>query len=148
MIVQRLREIQNRLGCLPDDELRKLAADTGVPLYRVEEVSSFFPAFRLARTDPPEVVLRVCRDMTCHLRGAAAMLDSNTGLPALAAKLSAQTGRKVCVEGVSCLGRCDRAPVAWAERHPMPEGVHAWVYAGRSREQLEVCLRALAAGGE
>src|SRR5439155_5011712 len=44
------------------------------------------------------------------------------------------------------LGRCDRAPVAWAERHPMPVGVHAWVYAGRSRKRLEEVLRRLAAG--
>jgi formate dehydrogenase beta subunit len=52
MIVQRLREIQNRFGFLPDAELKRLAADSGVPLYRIEEVSSFFPAFKLERTDP------------------------------------------------------------------------------------------------
>ena len=43
MIVQRLREIQNRFGFLPDDELKKLARDSGQPLYRIEEVSSYFP---------------------------------------------------------------------------------------------------------
>jgi NADH:ubiquinone oxidoreductase subunit F (NADH-binding)/NADH:ubiquinone oxidoreductase subunit E len=147
MIVQRLREIQNRLGFLSEAELRALARETGVPLYRIEEVSSFFPAFRLERSSPPDVTLRVCRDMTCHLRGSGGLLDGKTGLPVLAAELSDSTGKKVCVEGVSCLGRCDRAPVAWAESRPMPDGVYAWVYAGRPREQLEAVLRTLAAGG-
>jgi NADH:ubiquinone oxidoreductase subunit F (NADH-binding)/NADH:ubiquinone oxidoreductase subunit E len=146
MLVQRLREIQNRHGSLPDEELRALARDTGIPLYRIEELSSFFPAFRLSRNDPPELVLRVCRDMTCHLRGAAAMLDQKTGLPATVASLSSATGCTLSVEGVSCLGRCDRAPVAWVERYPMPEGVHAWVYTGRTLAQLEEIVRLVVAG--
>ena len=146
MIVQRLREIQNRYGFLPDAELRDLARDSGVPLHRIEEVSSFFPAFRLERSDPPEVEVRVCRDMTCHLRGAAELLDTRTGLPVLAEEMSKKTGKRVCVEGVSCLGRCDRPVAVWAERRPMPEGVHAWVYAGRSRQQLEEVVRSLAEG--
>src|SRR5207249_351979 len=52
MIVQRLRDIQNRFGYLPDEELKKLAREADVPLYRVEEVASFFPAFRQERNKP------------------------------------------------------------------------------------------------
>jgi NADH:ubiquinone oxidoreductase subunit F (NADH-binding)/NADH:ubiquinone oxidoreductase subunit E len=148
MIVQRLREIQNRFGFLPDAELKKLAAESGVPLYRIEEVSSFFPAFKLERTNPPQIEMRVCRDMTCHLRGAAQLLDEKRGLPVLARQLSEETGQSVCVEGVSCLGRCDRAPVVWVEKLNMPEGEHAWVYADRPRKELEEVLRSLAAGKE
>jgi NADH:ubiquinone oxidoreductase subunit F (NADH-binding)/NADH:ubiquinone oxidoreductase subunit E len=148
MIVQRLREIQNRFGFLPDAELKKLAAESGVPLYRVEEVSSFFPAFKLERTNPPQIEMRVCRDMTCHLRGAAQLLDPKRGLPVLAVELSEETGKTVCVEGVSCLGRCDRAPVVWVEKLNMPEGEHAWVYANRTKKELEGVLRALAADEE
>jgi formate dehydrogenase beta subunit len=148
MIVQRLREIQNRFGFLPDAELKKLAAESGVPLYRIEEVSSFFPAFKLERTNPPQIEMRVCRDMSCHLRGAAELLDEKNGLPVLAQQLSEETGESVCVEGVSCLGRCDRAPAVWVEKLNMPEGEHAWVYANRSRKELEGVLRALAAGKE
>ena len=148
MIVQRLREIQNRHGFLPDKELRKLAREIGVPLHRIEEVSSFFPAFRLERTNPPEIEVLVCRDMTCHLRGAHALLDPETGLPAVAKKLSRETGRSIRVEGVSCLGRCDRPVAVWAERRPMPEDAHAWVYCGHSQQDLEETLRALAEGSE
>ena len=148
MIVQRLREIQNRFGFLPDAELRKLAQDSGVPLYRIEEVSSFFPAFKLERTNPPAIEMRVCRDLTCHLRGSAELLDEKIGLPVLAKKLSEETGESVCVEGVSCLGRCDRAPAVWVEKLNMPEGEHAWVYCQKSQKELETVHRKLADGEE
>jgi NADH:ubiquinone oxidoreductase subunit F (NADH-binding)/NADH:ubiquinone oxidoreductase subunit E len=148
MIVQRLRDIQNKHGFLPDAELKKLAADSGVPLYRIEEVSSFFPAFILERTNPPKIEMRVCRDMTCHLRGASELLDEKRGLPVLAEQLSKEIGEKVCVEGVSCLGRCDRAPAVWVEKRPMPEGEHAWVYTQKTQKELETVLKKLAAGEE
>ena len=148
MIVQRLREIQNRHGSLPDEELKKLARDSGVPLYRIEEVASFFPAFTFERNDPPKIEMRVCRDYTCHLRGSAKLLDAKRGLPVLAAQLSEQIGAEVVVEGVSCLGRCDRAPAVWVEKRPMPDGEHAWVYCNKTQKELEVVLRHLAADGE
>src|SRR5262245_4374385 len=148
MIVQRLREIQNRFGFLPDDELKKLALDSGVPLYRIEEVSSFFPAFILERNNPPKIEVRVCRDMTCHLRGATDLLDTKRGLPVLAKELSERLGEKICVEGGSCLGRCDRAPAVWIEKRPMPDGEHGWVYCQKSQKDLEIVIRNLAAGGE
>jgi NADH:ubiquinone oxidoreductase subunit E len=144
MIVQRLRDIQNRFGFLPDKELKALAHEIDVPLYRIEEVSSFFPAFKLERTDPPEIEMKVCRDLTCHHRGAGALLNEKTGLPVLAAELSERTGKSICVEGASCLGRCDRAPAVWVEKRPMPEHVHAWVYCGRDGGELEEVLTALA----
>ncbi len=109
MLVQELYRIQNRLGWLPDGELRALAERCRVPLYRLEEVSSFFPHFR--RQPPPELEIKVCRDMSCHLFGAGKVLEQ---LRKYAAdrKLDAT---KVHLEGCSCLGRCDRAPVMMAE---------------------------------
>ncbi|MDB5311980.1 MAG: Respiratory-chain dehydrogenase domain 51 kDa subunit [Gemmataceae bacterium] len=177
MIVQRLRDIQNRFGCLPDEELKALAREIGVPLYRIEDVSSFFPAFRLERTHPAGLEVRVCRDYTCHLRGAAQLLAPD-GLPQLTVECSADLLRaaqehavreqgsgthpdvsadrcRVMIEGVSCLGRCDRAPAVWVERHslPMPADEHAWVYAptpgetfAAFRDRLVRIVRELAAG--
>jgi formate dehydrogenase beta subunit len=146
MIIRRLREIQNRHGYLPDAELRQFAREAGVPLSQIEEVASFFPAFRRERDRPANLEVRVCRDLTCHLRGAGELLAAD-GLPALAAEVAGQSGLSIRVEGVSCLGRCDRAPVLWAERHPMPESEHGWVYCGRGQVGLERTLRVLTAGG-
>jgi NADH:ubiquinone oxidoreductase subunit F (NADH-binding)/NADH:ubiquinone oxidoreductase subunit E len=157
VIVQHLRAIQNRFGFLPDDELIRLSKETGVALARIEEVASFFPAFRQERDRPAAIEIRVCRDMTCHHRGAPKLLSTEGVLPLAddaalktllesnAPKWSEEAGRaappkstcRVSVEGVSCLGRCDRGPAAWVERSPMPEGEHAWVFSRKAGETLE-----------
>jgi NADH:ubiquinone oxidoreductase subunit F (NADH-binding)/NADH:ubiquinone oxidoreductase subunit E len=115
MIVPALLEIQNRYGYLPPEELEFLALRAHVPLYRVQELTTFFPHFR--REPPPRVSLHICQSMTCHLRGAPALLQS-------ARQMAQQKGAnqlEVC--GVSCLGRCDRAPVAIVSRSdPMANG--------------------------
>ena len=105
MIVSALSEIQDRYGYLPRQELEFLALRTGTPLYRIQEVSTFFPHFR--REPPPQATVQVCQSMSCHLRGAAELLMSTRARFQEEIKLG-----KLEVEGVSCLGRCDIAPVA------------------------------------
>jgi formate dehydrogenase beta subunit len=103
-----------------------------VPLYRLQEVASFFPHFFLS--PPKKVTLRVCRDMACHLAGSAKML----------AELQSVAGPQVAIEGASCLGRCDRAPaacVAVAGDH------HERYYLGRSLNALkDIVAASLQAG--
>ncbi len=103
MIIQTLHRYQHqRGGYLTRDDLQQVASECDVPLYRVQELVSFFPHFRT--TPPPKVSVHVCRDMACHLRGSGELL---TRLDAIAAD---STNGDVDVCGVSCLGRCDRAP--------------------------------------
>ena len=102
MIVQGLHEIQHRHGYLRAADLEALAVRLGVPLHRLHEVASFFPHYRLE--PPPDVAVRVCRDMACHLRGEAHLRHD---LEELA---RGRTDRRIEVTGVSCLGQCDGAP--------------------------------------
>jgi NADH:ubiquinone oxidoreductase subunit F (NADH-binding) len=98
-------QIQRRFGYLPEPELARLAEQLEIAKARVWDVASSFPVFRRERG--PEITIGVCRDMTCHLRGSANLLDRVEVL---------KREGKVQVEEVSCLGRCDRAPVvrvAW-----------------------------------
>jgi NADH:ubiquinone oxidoreductase subunit F (NADH-binding)/NADH:ubiquinone oxidoreductase subunit E len=131
MIVQELGALQHKYGYLPDEALRGLATRLSVPLYRLQEVASFFPHFH--RTPPPKIQVQICRDMSCHLRGAAE----------LTAQCRRQCGElaesDVHIEGVSCLGRCDRAPAVMIDER---------LYAGRSAEQLVEVVRNLLAGRE
>src|SRR3954449_12461763 len=108
MIVQALLKIQERYGYLPHEELEFLALRARVPLYRVQEVTTFFPPFR--REPPPRVVVHVCQSMTCHLRGAPQLIEQTR---------QQFSGREneVEIHGVSCLGRCDRAPVCLMSSH-------------------------------
>jgi NADH:ubiquinone oxidoreductase subunit F (NADH-binding)/NADH:ubiquinone oxidoreductase subunit E len=102
MIVQELIKIQERLGWLPQEELRDLSRRLHVPLRRIHEVASFYPHYRLQ--PPPAVDVKVCRDMSCHLRGSTRLKSS------LAAYANELDSEKICVGGVSCLGQCDFAP--------------------------------------
>ena len=109
MIVQELHEIQEVHGYLPATELRALGQRTGTPLFRLQEVASFFPHFRLQ--PPPKIDVQICHDMACHMRGARQI---KTDLEAAFGK--SQSGHPVEVRHVSCLGRCDRAPAAFLNK--------------------------------
>jgi len=110
MFVQPLRQIQERCGYLPRPELEELSARLGVRLHALHEVISFFRHYRLE--PPPDVEVHVCRDLACHLRGAAECLRN---LERVGAEFGGEA--RVKVEGVSCLGRCDGAPAALIELH-------------------------------
>jgi NADH:ubiquinone oxidoreductase subunit F (NADH-binding)/NADH:ubiquinone oxidoreductase subunit E len=102
MIFSELRKIQRQFGYLPADELKALASKIDVPLYRLHGVASFYPHFHL--TPPPKVDVRVCQDMSCHLRGADELREELD-------KTALQSpNANVTISGVSCLGRCDHAP--------------------------------------
>lgn len=128
MIVQELHHIQDRYGYLPQSELRTLAANTGTHLYRLQEVSSFFPHFR--SQPPPEVELQVCRDISCQRRGSCELLEQ---LQSLAGEYEPN---RLQVSGVSCLGRCDRAPVVRINR-----GSDARNYVQRTFEEVRDITR-------
>ena len=128
-IVPELHKIQHHFGYLPDGQLRAMAERLAVPLHRLHEVASFFPHFRL--TAPPDVEIGVCRDMACHLHGAA---QCRRALEALASEGS---DVKVHVGGVSCLGQCDGAPAVT---------INDQVYWRRSQQELETLVRGAMAG--
>jgi formate dehydrogenase beta subunit len=108
-LVPALTAIQERVGWLPREELVTLARDVHRPLYEIEGLVSFYPHFR---TEPPQQVeLRVCRDLSCWLRG---------GDEAIAAAHAAYDGDPaVSVAEGSCLGRCDTAPAAAVNEQPV-----------------------------
>jgi NADH:ubiquinone oxidoreductase subunit F (NADH-binding)/NADH:ubiquinone oxidoreductase subunit E len=96
-LIPKLNAIQRERGWLPREELVALSRDERRPLYEIEGLISFYPHFR---TDPPEgSEVAVCHDLSCWLAGQAELPD---GVP---------------VREVSCLGRCDQAPIAVVDEH-------------------------------
>jgi len=103
-IVRALLRLQEEEGWLPPDRLEALAAELGVPLHRLESVSTFYTHYR--REPPRGPVVEVCRDLSCRLAGgpeACARLRAASETPGAPA---------FEVREVSCLGRCDTAPAA------------------------------------
>ena len=99
---EELRDIQRDFGYLPADRLTTLAAKINIPVSQIHAVASFYPHFHLS--PPPKVDVRVCADMSCHLRGADQVRS------ALDSAFQGAAAKEVCIRDVSCLGRCDQAP--------------------------------------
>ena len=64
-LIGELYRLQAEHGYLRDEDLKALASRLRVPLYRIEEVISFFSHFR--RTVPRKTEVAICRDLSCHL---------------------------------------------------------------------------------
>jgi NADH:ubiquinone oxidoreductase subunit F (NADH-binding)/NADH:ubiquinone oxidoreductase subunit E len=131
VLVPALHRIQAQFGYLKPEALEEFSKESGVPQYRLQAVASFFPHFLL--TPPKKVVLRVCRDLSCHLAGSGKMLG----------ELEPLTGEHVAVEGTSCLGRCDRAPAACLS---VQGSKHERYYLARSSDELKAIVAATVQG--
>jgi len=108
-LIPALQAIQDRVGWLPREELVALARDVRRPLYEIEGLISFYPHFR---TRPPvKVEVHACHDLSCWLQGADRRI----------AELRDRYGRDADVEvtEVSCIGRCDVAPVVAVNERPV-----------------------------
>jgi NADH:ubiquinone oxidoreductase subunit F (NADH-binding)/NADH:ubiquinone oxidoreductase subunit E len=129
LVFDELRKIQGQFGYLPADQLKSLAQRIDVPLYRLHGVASFYPHFRL--TAPPKADVRVCQDMSCHLRGAVHL---RAGLERTSSQSSDSDVR---ISGVSCLGRCNEAPAV---------AINEQIYTNMSQAQIEAMIGNALAG--
>lgn len=104
-----LRELMNRqhqLGFLSEETLREMSREQRVPLYRLQGLVSFYPAFR--QTPPQRWTVQVCRDACCEIaRRDRALIEQ------LADRDDVE------VQEVSCLGRCDAAPAVCINETPV-----------------------------
>jgi NADH:ubiquinone oxidoreductase subunit F (NADH-binding)/NADH:ubiquinone oxidoreductase subunit E len=107
-IFDQLREIQDRYGYLPADQLRVLSQETETPLFRIHGVADFYPHFHLK--PPPKACLNVCADMACHINGAGTL---HAGLTERFRGMD----KEVAIKKVSCLGQCDGAPAVSINDH-------------------------------
>ncbi len=108
-LLNKMMELQEAEGAVSDDALRRLAREMKVPLYRLEGLRGFYPVFR-ARPGPKTHV-RVCRDISCAMRGGASFSRDVVSALSGAADVEA--------EEASCLGRCDTAPAATVNEVPV-----------------------------
>lgn len=108
-LLRKLLKLQHERGCLDEAVLREVAERDNVPLYRLEELVSFYPHLRRAR--PRGRTIDVCHDAVC------AMGDGATWQARLADRLAERDD--VEVRSVSCLGRCDAAPAVSIEGVPL-----------------------------
>jgi NADH:ubiquinone oxidoreductase subunit F (NADH-binding)/NADH:ubiquinone oxidoreductase subunit E len=108
-LISELYRLQDERGYLREEDLRAVAERLRVPLYRVEEVVSFYTHLRT--TPPAATEVDVCRDLSCHL------LEGRDYCSRARALLDGEG--EVYVHEVSCLGRCEYAPAALVNGVPV-----------------------------
>jgi NADH:ubiquinone oxidoreductase subunit F (NADH-binding)/NADH:ubiquinone oxidoreductase subunit E len=122
-LFEQLRAIQQEFGYLPADQLRELAAKINVPISQIHTVASFYPHFHLV--PPPQTEVKICADMSCHLRGGPSLKTS------LDQAFRGRRPEDLTIRDVSCLGRCDKAPAFSVNDH---------IYCGLDAPSVEVLV--------
>ncbi|MBN1344310.1 MAG: NAD(P)H-dependent oxidoreductase subunit E [Phycisphaerae bacterium] len=107
-VIEALQDLQASCGYLPEEALRRLSEQFGVPLIEVFRLANFYKAFTL--TPRGRHLLTVCSGTACHVRGEPRILDELVG------QLGVQPGEtttdgEFTVETVNCLGACALGPV-------------------------------------
>ncbi len=106
-LIHALVEIQHANHWLPREVMHRIADALEVPFAQVLQIVSFYKTFSLTPKGRHEV--HVCTGMTCHLRGAAKLLDRVEEITGLKA---GETGvdNRFTLETGACLGSCSIGP--------------------------------------
>jgi NADH-quinone oxidoreductase subunit E len=107
-IIAILQDLQALRGYLPQDDLRLISRELGVPLTRLYAIATFYKAFRLAPRGRHEISL--CTGTACHVRGAMRVKDAIERELGVAAG-GTTADMRFSFETVRCLGCCGQAPV-------------------------------------
>jgi NADH:ubiquinone oxidoreductase subunit E len=107
-VIEMMQDIQDRFRHISTTALDRLQAKTGTPKAYLYHIATFYKAFSLE--EKGETIIQVCLGTTCHVKGAARILD------AFERELDIKAGqttkdKKYSLEAVACLGACSIAPV-------------------------------------
>ena len=107
-LIPALQAVQEHLGYVPADAIRRIAAHLRLPASTAFGTASFYSQFRF--TPPGKHKLRVCCGTACHVRGSGQIVQ------ALERKLGIQPGEtsddnEFSLERVACFGSCALVPV-------------------------------------
>jgi len=107
-LIEVLQDVQEHYGYVPEEAMRGISKELGMPLTDVYSVASFYKAFSLKPRG--KNVVTVCTGTACHVRGAKMILNQATGQLGVAPGEMTEDGL-FTIEQVNCLGACALGPV-------------------------------------
>lgn len=107
-LIEVLQDVQEQSGFIPEDDMRVISMELGVPLIEVYRAANFYKAFSL--TPRGENVITICSGTACHVRGANLLSNQIFGQLGLAPGETTEDGR-FSLEQVNCLGACALGPI-------------------------------------
>lgn len=107
-LIEVLQDIQELYGYIPEEAMKKVAKELGVPAIEVWRVANYYKAFSL--TPKGKHLITICMGTACHVRGANLMQEQ------ILSQLKTEPGETTqdglfTVEGVNCLGACALGPI-------------------------------------
>jgi NADH-quinone oxidoreductase subunit E len=108
LVLPLLRRLQELRGFVADADIEALARELSVPRVQIEEVLSFYSQFR--RAGVGRWHLKVCRNVSCSMRGAERLLVGLSQRLGIAEGETTPDG-SYTLSTVECLGSCGTAPV-------------------------------------
>lgn len=103
-----LQQVQQALGYLPEEAMRRIAEFVDVPECTVFGVATFYAQFKFVPVG--RNVLKVCRGTGCYVKGAPRILDEVEKLLGIRDG-ETTTDMEYTLETVACFGSCALAPV-------------------------------------
>ena len=108
LLIEVLQDVQEQFGYIPEEAMKTISGELGVPLIEVYRVASFYKAFSL--TPRGENLLTICTGTACHVRQAKLLVNQARS------QLQVESGGVsddglFSVEHVNCLGACALGPV-------------------------------------
>ena len=107
-LIEVLQDIQESFGYIPEDAMKIISDELGVPLIDVYSVASFYKAFSLKPRG--KNVITVCTGTAFHVRGAKMVLNQAEGQLGIAPGEITEDGL-FTIEQVNCLGACALGPI-------------------------------------
>ncbi|MFP4021260.1 MAG: NADH-quinone oxidoreductase subunit NuoE [Halanaerobium sp.] len=107
-LLEKLHEIQNTYGYVPEAEIENLAEKYQLPRANVYGVISFYSMFYTEPTG--KYIIRICDSISCHLNQSNAVLKAVKSFLDLENHQTTED-KKFTLEVVECLGHCGEGPV-------------------------------------
>ena len=105
---QVLQDVQERYRFISQTAIDLVNEKTGTPKAKLYHIATFYKNFSLEPKG--ETIIQVCMGTTCHVKGAAKILDSFERVLEIEAGDTTKD-KKFTLEPVACLGACSIAPV-------------------------------------
>jgi len=77
-LIEVLQDVQEAFGYIPEDVMKTVSRELGVPLIEVSRAANYYKAFSLQPRG--RHVITVCMGTACHVRGAPRLLDENASI--------------------------------------------------------------------
>jgi len=113
-LIEVLQDVQEQYGYIPEEAMRIVSKELGVPLMEVYSVACFYKAFALEPRG--KNVITICTGTACHVRGSKLILNQAVGQLGIEPSEVSDDGL-FTIEHVNCLGACALGPVVTDNGH-------------------------------